>query len=120
MKPHVAFLFTKAPHGSSVGREGLDAALATAIFSQKIGIFFISDGVLQLTCNQQPNQILSRNYISTFNVLELYDINEYFVCEMSLRVRGQSLTAKRILPIKILKPVALRKKLTTYHRIFRF
>ncbi|MFL6615526.1 MAG: sulfurtransferase complex subunit TusC, partial [Pantoea agglomerans] len=50
----VAFVFTRAPHGSSAGREGLDAALATGALSEDIGLFFIGDGVLQLNLHQQP------------------------------------------------------------------
>ncbi|PPS59381.1 sulfurtransferase complex subunit TusC [Pantoea sp. BRM17] len=59
----VAFLFTRAPHGSSAGREGLDAVLATGALSEDVGLFFIGDGVLQLTEQQQPKTILARDYI---------------------------------------------------------
>lgn len=62
----VAFVFTQGPHGSSAGREGLDAVLATSALSDEVALFFVSDGVLQLTSGQQPQRILARNYIATF------------------------------------------------------
>ena len=116
----VAFLFTQAPHGSSAGREGLDAVLATGALSEDIGLFFIGDGVMQLNPGQQPEQILARNYIATFGVLALYDIDQCYVCADSLQARGQSLTAERVLATEVLGAAALRAKLATYHRIIRF
>ena len=116
----VAFLFTQAPHGSSAGREGLDALLATGALSEDIGVFFLGDGVLQLNRQQHPERILTRNYIATFGVLELYDINQCFICADSLRARGQRFDAERVLQAKILDAAALRDALATYHRIIRF
>lgn len=116
----VAFLFTQSPHGSSAGREGLDAVLATAALSEDLALFFIGDGVLQLNCGQQPEPILARNYIATFGVLALYDIDQCFICEESLRTRGFSATSPRVMPAEVLDAVTLRQKLATYHRIIRF
>jgi tRNA 2-thiouridine synthesizing protein C len=116
----VAFLFTQPPHGSSAGREGLDAVLATAALSEDIALFFIGDGVLQLNCHQQPEPILARNYIATFGVLALYDIDQRFVCEESLLARGLDATSPRVMPVAVLDASTLRQKLATYHRIIRF
>ncbi|ORM67842.1 sulfurtransferase complex subunit TusC [Pantoea rwandensis] len=116
----VAFLFTQAPHGSSAGREGLDAVLATGALSEDIALFFIGDGVLQLQRDQHPEQILARNYIATFGVLGLYDIDQCFICRESLVTRGQSLTAKRVLEAEVLDAKTLHQKLASYHRIIRF
>lgn len=116
----VAFLFTQAPHGSSAGREGLDAVLATGALSEDIGLFFIGDGVLQLNRDQQPEQILARNYIATFGVLALYDIDQCFVCAESLLARGQRLTAERVLAAEVLDATSLRERLASYHRVIRF
>lgn len=116
----VAFLFTQVPHGSSAGREGLDAVLATGALCEDIGLFFIGDGVLQLQRDQQPEKILARNYVATFGVLELYNITRCFICRDSLEARGQSLTAARVLDAKVLDAAALRQRLATYHRIIRF
>ena len=40
------------PYGSSLGRSGLDTALATAAFDQPVDLLFLGDGVLNL----QPGQ----------------------------------------------------------------
>ena len=81
----IAFIFSSAPHGSAAGREGLDALMAASAFTDDIGVFFIGDGVFQLLVNQQPNAILARDYIATFKVLPLYDIETCWVCQASLR-----------------------------------
>ena len=108
----VAFLFTQAPHGSSAGREGLDAVLATGALSEDIGLFFIGDGV-QLNRDQQPAQILARDYIATFGVLALYDIDRCYICQASLLARGQSLTAARVLDAQLEPRCARRWQLMT-------
>lgn len=84
----IAFLFTQSPHGTSAGREGLDAVLAASAFSDNISVFFVSDGVFQILPQQEPNKILARNYVATFGVLSLYDIDECFICSDSLKARG--------------------------------
>ena len=87
----LGFVFRNAPHGIASGREGLDAVLATSAYSEDISLFFHGDGVYQLLANQQPQGILSRDYIATFKMLELYDIEQVYVCHQSLRTRGLTL-----------------------------
>ena len=116
----VAFVFTRAPHGSSAGREGLDAALATGALSEDIGLFFIGDGVLQLNLHQHPETIKSRHYAATFGVLALYDIEQCYLCRDALRVRGLAESAPRILDAEILDAPLLRQKLAGFDRILTF
>ncbi|MEM6161115.1 sulfurtransferase complex subunit TusC [Erwinia sp. P6884] len=116
----IAFLFTQAPHGNSAGREGLDAVLATSALSEEIALFFVSDGVLQLNIGQTPEKILARDYIATFGVLPLYDIERCYVCAASLAERGLSPDAERVLPVEVLEPQALRAELARYDRIISF
>lgn len=89
-KYKLAFLFTQPPFGSSVSREGLDALLAASAFcdEQEIAICFVSDGVFNLIANQQPEKLLQKDHISTFKLLELYDLNECFICQQSVETRG--------------------------------
>ncbi|CAH0542897.1 sulfurtransferase complex subunit TusC [Vibrio marisflavi] len=84
----LGFVFKTLPHSTSSGREGLDALLAASAFCDNIRLFFIGEGVAQLVGEQQPESVLSRNYISTFKLMELYDIEEVFVCEDSLMKMG--------------------------------
>ncbi|OOF58627.1 sulfurtransferase complex subunit TusC [Rodentibacter myodis] len=86
----IAFLFRSAPHGSSKTREGLDALLAATAFcdEQDIGVFFVDDGVLNLLNGQQPERLLQKDFVRTFKLLDLYDINQRFVCQDSLEKFG--------------------------------
>ncbi|OEF30101.1 sulfurtransferase complex subunit TusC [Vibrio rumoiensis] len=80
----IGFVFRSFPHSSAKGREGLDALLAASAFCDDIDVFFIGDGVTQLCSNQDPKQVLSRDYIAAFKLLDLYDIENVFVCKQSL------------------------------------
>ncbi|MGO4997929.1 sulfurtransferase complex subunit TusC [Oceanisphaera sp. W20_SRM_FM3] len=84
----VAFMFRTAPHGSASGREGLDAVLATSALSEDLGVFFEGDGVYQLLAEQDPSAILGRHYAPTFGLLDLYDVEQVYVCQQSLSERG--------------------------------
>ncbi|MCW7550812.1 sulfurtransferase complex subunit TusC [Photorhabdus sp. APURE] len=116
----IAFVFTKAPHGDARGREGLDALLATSALTEKIGVFFISDGVLQLLPDQQPDRILARNYIATFKVLPLYDIDECYLCQEDLVMRGLSSINRFVLDTKVIPAETLREKLVDYDVVLTF
>lgn len=116
----VAFVFTHSPHGSASGREGLDALLAMSALTDDIGVFFVGDGVLQLLPQQQPDQILMRNYIATFGVLPLYDIDNCYVCETSVLQRGLTLDTDWVLDVELLAPEAWRSTLASYHSFLSF
>lgn len=116
----VAFVFRSAPHGCTSGREGLDALLATSALSEDIGVFFVGDGVLQLLPGQQPAKVLSRDYIATFRILPLYDIEQCFLCAASVRERGLSGQASWVIDAEALEPDALREKLNHYDVVLTF
>ncbi|WP_455934852.1 sulfurtransferase complex subunit TusC [Haemophilus sp.] len=82
----LAFLFRTAPHGNAISREGLDALLAATAFcdEEDIGVFFIDDGVLNLLDGQNPELLLQKDFIRTFKLLDLYDIEQRFICADSL------------------------------------
>ncbi|WP_348666474.1 sulfurtransferase complex subunit TusC [Arsenophonus symbiont of Ornithomya chloropus] len=116
----IAFIFMSVPHGTSSGREGLDLLLATAILTEKIGIFFISDGVCQLLARQNPNKILSRDYIVTYKLLSLYNINHRYICQEDLEERGFSSDSCFILPVTILSVDQLKHNLKNYDVVLTF
>ena len=82
----LAFLFRTAPHGNAISREGLDALLAATAFcdEEEIGVFFVDDGVLNLLDGQNPELLLHKDFIRTFKLLDLYDIEQRFICADSL------------------------------------
>lgn len=117
----VAFVFSSAPHGSSAGREGLDALLATSALSDELGVFFIGDGVFQILAGQQPGEILARDYIVTFKLLALYDIENCWLCADSLRERGLDPDASEfVVEAETLGSARLRDMLSQYDVILRF
>ncbi|WP_435928785.1 sulfurtransferase complex subunit TusC [Dryocola sp. BD613] len=116
----VAFVFKSAPHGTSAGREGLDALLAASALSEDIGVFFVGDGVFQIVPGQQPDKILSRDYIATFRVLPLYDIEQCYLCAASARERGLSENGAWVVNVTSLAPDALRETLHQFDTILTF
>lgn len=99
----LAFMFRKPPHGSASGREGLDALLASSALTEDIGVFFSHDGVYQLMTEQDPSAILGRHYAPTFGLLELYDVEQVYICQRSLMERGIALEQISI-PAQVLAP----------------
>lgn len=116
----IAFIFMKIPHGTSSGREGLDALLATSAITENIGVFFISDGVCQLLTKQNPNKLLARDYIATYKLLPLYDINYCYICQEDLEARGFSADSSFILPATVIPADRLRHNLANYDVILTF
>ncbi|NUF49012.1 sulfurtransferase complex subunit TusC [Gilliamella sp. ESL0250] len=114
----VAIIISTPPHGNAKGREALDIALATSAINH-ISVFFVDDGVFHLLPNQQPDQILMRDYIATFNMLELYDVDDVYVCESSLKSRNL-IQIPRNIPSKIINNESLMQLLTTQDVILRF
>ncbi|HDR2162185.1 TPA: sulfurtransferase complex subunit TusC [Enterobacter cancerogenus] len=116
----VAFVFSSAPHGSASGREGLDALLATSALTEDIGVFFLGDGVFQILAGQQPQAVLARDYIATFKVLPLYDIETFYVCADSLAARGLTERSTFVLDVTTLPADAVRERLAHYDTILTF
>ncbi len=84
----LTYLFRSAPHGSSAGREGVDALLAASAYCEDISVIFSGDGVYQLLQGQQTSDILSKDYAPMLKLFDLYDIEQVYVCESSLAERG--------------------------------
>ncbi|MDN0088956.1 sulfurtransferase complex subunit TusC [Yersinia nurmii] len=116
----IAFVFTQGPHGNASGREGLDALLATSALCEDIGVFFVSDGVFQLLPQQQPEKILARNYIATFGVLPLYDVEKCYMCAEALRQRGLAQVKDWVLDVEVLAPEKLLQQLAAYDVVLTF
>lgn len=120
MTKKIAFLFTQSPHGDSSGREGLDAVLAASAFSENVSLFFISDGVFQLLPQQEPEKALARNYIATFGVLPLYDVNDRFICQDSLAERGLIAQESWVVDATKLSGREIARRLSDYDVVLRF
>ena len=114
----VAIIISSAPHGSAKGREALDTALALSTFNH-ISVFFMDDGVFHLLPNQHPEDILMRDYIATFNMLELYDIEDVYVCKTSLDNRNLSQIAINI-PNQLIEDTQFQQLLAGQNTVIHF
>ena len=117
----LAFLFRTAPHGNAISREGLDALLAATAFcnEEEIGIFFIDDGVLNLLDGQNPELLLQKDFIRTFKLLDLYDIEQRFVCADSLDQYNLQ-TEQLIISAEKIDRTSLINKLSQAEKVFTF
>ena len=117
----LAFLFRTAPHGNTSSREGLDALLAATAFcdEEEIGVFFVDDGVLNLLDGQNPELLLQKDFIRTFKLLDLYDIEQRFVCADSLD--QYNLQAEQlIISAEKIDRTSLINKLSQAEKVFTF
>ncbi|MBS5558335.1 MAG: sulfurtransferase complex subunit TusC [Haemophilus parainfluenzae] len=117
----LAFLFRTAPHGNAISREGLDALLAATAFcdEEDIGVFFIDDGVLNLLDGQNPELLLQKDFIRTFKLLDLYDIEQRFVCTDSLDQYNLQ-TEQLIISAEKIDRTSLINKLSQAEKVFTF
>ena len=117
----LAFLFRTSPHGNAISREGLDALLAATAFcdEEDIGVFFIDDGVLNLLDGQNPELLLQKDFIRTFKLLDLYDIEQRFVCADSLDQYNLQ-TEQLIISAEKIDRTSLINKLSQAEKVFTF
>ena len=117
----LAFLFRTAPHGNAISREGLDALLAATAFcdEEEIGVFFIDDGVLNLLDGQNPELLLQKDFIRTFKLLDLYDMEQRFVCADSLDQYNLQ-TEQLIISAEKIDRTSLINKLSQAEKVFTF
>ena len=117
----LAFLFRTAPHGNAISREGLDALLAATAFcdEEEIGVFFIDDGVLNLIDGQNPELLLQKDFIRTFKLLDLYDIEQRFVCADSLDQYNLQ-TEQLIISAEKIDRTSMINKLNQAEKVFTF
>lgn len=79
----------------------------------------MGDGVFQLLPEQRPGAVLARDYIATFKLLSLYDIDQCWLCADSARARPGSATPW-VVDVECLAPDALRARLHEFDVILRF
>tara|TARA_R110002050_G_scaffold71714_1_gene154229 strand:+ start:2596 stop:2952 length:357 start_codon:yes stop_codon:yes gene_type:complete len=84
----LVIIFRHAPLGTTSTREGLDFAMLSASFEQQVSIVFTNEAVLHLLAGQTPEQAGSKDYVSAFKALSLYDIDTVLVCAESMHTLG--------------------------------
>ncbi|MDP7591250.1 MAG: sulfurtransferase complex subunit TusC [Litorilituus sp.] len=115
----LAILNSKAPYGTTAGKDALDIALIFGSFEQDVSLFFQGDGVWQLI-NSQDGEIISvRDYLKTFSAFEFYDIENIYVNKTSLTERNLT-NNFHIKEVQVLSQSEFSKKLTSHQTVLRF
>ena len=86
---------------------------------EEIGVFFIDDGVLNLLDGQNPELLLQKDFIRTFKLLDLYDIEQRFVCADSLDQYNLQ-EEQLIISAEKIDRTSLIKKLSQTEKVFTF
>lgn len=87
------FIFRHSPYGSSLGREGLEAALAAGAFDQDMAILFLDDGVWQLTSHQNTEGTGKKSHQKMASALPLFGIDKLYASADHLNARDLKLQA---------------------------
>ena len=82
------YINRKAPHGTVYAQESLEVVLIAAAFEQEVALAFIDDGVYQLMQNQDTSALGNKNFSPTYRALGDYDVNQIYVEQESLELRG--------------------------------
>jgi tRNA 2-thiouridine synthesizing protein C len=94
-KTKIMFLFRNAPHGTIYAYEGLESLLIFCSYEQEITLVLMDDAVYALKKGQDTTEIGTKEFSTTFRVLEDYGIERICVDKFSMKVRG--LTEKDLL-----------------------
>ena len=113
------FLHRKPPHSSLATRESLDAALASAAFGVETALLFVDDGVFQLRKHQNPDEAQLKRTAPMFEALDLYGVEQRFVCAESLNQRGMA-SADLIIPVQPLDAAGIRTLLARFDHLLSF
>lgn len=113
------FIHRKPPHSSLATREALDAALASAAFGVETALLFVDDGVFQLRTRQEPAAAHLKRTAPMFEALDLYGVEQRFVCTDSLAARGMA-ADDLIIPAQPVSASDMSALLARYDHILTF
>ena len=117
-KPHCfTFVSRTAPYGSNRPHLCLDAALAAAVFEQKVNYVFMEDGVYQLLKHQDAEAINSKTLGNALETLDLYGIENVYVCEEALNERNLN-SDDLVIAAKLINNDDLKSLLTESNTVF--
>lgn len=115
----IGIINRSAPHGSANGRESLDLTLALSAYNESLSLFFIGDGVYQLVKGQSTTDILQKNFQPLFKMLEIYDVENIYVCDESIEQRGLSIE-QLLIDVTLLNNKQLKLKLSQQDQLLSF
>lgn len=80
----ILIIHTQSALNALQGKEALDLSLIFGAFEQPVTVLFLGLGVTQCLSHQNPQLLGQKDYLSTFKLLEMYDIEDTFACQTSL------------------------------------
>lgn len=113
------FVFSHSPYGSSIAKEGLEAALAGGAFDQDIGIFFTGDGVYQLLNDQQSGDIARKSHQKMMQALPMFGIEKFYADKTSMNERGIN-ESRLSLAANLLAPLSVAELMSQADHILSF
>jgi len=119
MEKKIGIINRQAPHGSSTAREALDLTLAISAFNESLSVFFIGDGVYQLLAKHQAALILQKDFQPMLQMLELYDVENIYVCKQSL-VERNILADQLVIKATLLNTEEINEYLQQQHQLMSF
>ncbi|MCI0508892.1 tRNA 2-thiouridine synthesizing protein C [Chromohalobacter marismortui] len=119
--PHgdLLVILRHAPHGSLWLREALDLALVGAAFGQSVSLLLMGDGVWALLQGQGSGPLGQKGTQSTFEMLEMYDIERLYIDIDALEARGLT-RDDLLLPVIEVPAPALSAVLAGHRQIVNF
>ncbi len=88
MQKPILFTMRHAPFGNHLAQESLEALLAMAMFEQNLSALWLDDGVFQIIESQNSSHISQKSLSTMSSSLELYGLENRYVCKESLKTRG--------------------------------
>lgn len=84
MSKHILLINQTSALNSPASKEALDMALILAAYEHDVSLLFEDAAVMQLLPQQDARIVDSKNLFKTLKLLDLYEIDQLYVCEDSL------------------------------------
>ena len=119
MTHELLFVFRHSPYGSSLGREGLEAALAAGAFDRYMAILFLEDAVWQLKKDQRTTNAQYKNHQKMTSALPMFGIDELYADQSSLHARALC-SDDLFLEVKVLDNAAISSLISNAKTVLSF
>ncbi|TMO68040.1 sulfurtransferase complex subunit TusC [Pseudoalteromonas aurantia] len=81
---NIMVISSHSPFDNMHTRDALDIALIFAAIDQNVSWLFQGPAVLALRSDQVPQEMGIKNFLKSIKMLEIYDIDQVYVCQSAL------------------------------------
>ncbi len=117
MAKSLLIISRQAPWSGLSAREALDIALAGGAYDLPVGLLFLDDGVFQLVPDQSAGQLQQKDLTANLKALEIFGVEDLFVCATSLMERGMRPKDLNVDPIGLLDDNAISALIDRYDQV---